>query len=171
MAAVNERFLSELNAKDDLALKLGDTLDVKASIGLVVVTFLGTQTAYLLDKHVGGICHWLQSISVAFLVAATIACIVELWPRQYILIEPEGNVKDRISQLRAHYSQFPDADDSHILAQLTDDEIAWTTIRIAKNQGWNKRKSRWLEWSFYATAGSFVLNLVTIVLVWLIHPF
>lgn len=57
MELINDRILAELSVKDDLSFKLGDTLDVKASIGMVVITFLGTQTAYLLDKHVTGISH------------------------------------------------------------------------------------------------------------------
>lgn len=73
MGVVNEKLLAELNAKDDLAQRLGDTLDVKASMGMVVITFLGTQTAYFLDKHVVGIAHKLQAVSVCFLVLATIA--------------------------------------------------------------------------------------------------
>ena len=50
MAALAERLLEEINAKEDLSLRLGDALDVKASIGLAVVLFLGTQTAYFLEK-------------------------------------------------------------------------------------------------------------------------
>lgn len=86
MDSINDRLLAELNSKDDLAFKLGETLDVKASIGLVVITFLGTQTAYLLDKHVTGVFHALQDVLVIFLVIATIMSIVELWPRDYIMM-------------------------------------------------------------------------------------
>ena len=48
---VCERLLIEINAKDDLATKLGDALDVKASILLVVIVFLATQTAYFLENR------------------------------------------------------------------------------------------------------------------------
>ncbi len=51
---VCERLLIEINAKDDLATKLGDALDVKASILLVVIVFLATQTAYFLEKQTQG---------------------------------------------------------------------------------------------------------------------
>jgi hypothetical protein len=46
-----ERLLEEINSKDDLAVRLGDTLDVKASIVLAAITLLATQTAYFLDQE------------------------------------------------------------------------------------------------------------------------
>lgn len=52
MSAIQDRLLAELSAKDDLAFKLGDTLDVKASIVMVVIAFLGTQTAYLQGRRI-----------------------------------------------------------------------------------------------------------------------
>ncbi len=110
MDIVNSRLLSELSVKDDLSFKLGDTLDVKASIGMVVITFLGTQTAYLLDKHVSGISHTLQAGSVIALLVATVASIVELWPRNYLMVEPEANTTSRIADLKAHFSQYGDAE-------------------------------------------------------------
>ena len=199
MGIVNDRLLTELSAKDDLAFKLGDTLDVKASIGLVVITFLGTQTAYLLDKHVTGLAHILQAGSVVALVVATIASIVELWPRNYLMIEPEVNTASRIIELQDHYSQYSEEGDAtclqpgseatnlaaasslaaantgaieaNVLEQLTVNEIAWTLDRISTNQTNNGAKVKWLDWAYKATAASLILNLITLIDVWLTHPF
>lgn len=171
MGIVNDRLLAELSAKDDLAFRLGDTLDVKASIGLVVITFLGTQTAYLLDKHVTGLAHILQAGSVVALVAATIASIVELWPRNYVMIEPEVNTASRIIELQDHYSQYGGEVDANVLDQLTENEVAWTLDRIVANQTKNHAKGKWLDWAFKATAVSLILNAITLVVVWLTHPF
>jgi hypothetical protein len=171
MEMVDDRLLAELNVKDDLAFKFGDTLDVKASIGMVVITFLATETAYLLDKHVTGISHMLQAGSVIALVIATITSIVELWPRDYLMVEPEANTASRIAELKEHYSQYDDKVDGHVLKELTTNEIKWATDRIAANQSKNNSKAKWLEWSYKATAVAFVLNAITLVVVWLTHPF
>jgi|ERR1700733_11083579 len=172
MNSVNERLLAELTTKDDLAFQLGDTLDVKGSIVMVVITFLGTQTAYLLDKHVYGPSHVIQAVSVLCLVAATVFSILELWPRTYVMIEPESNVAKRIPELIAHYSQFNDgALEPNVLNQLTLEQIGWAKSRISSNKAINALKSGWLEKAFYATAIAFCLNAVTLVLVWLTHPF
>jgi hypothetical protein len=170
MGVIDEKLLAELNAKDDLAQRPGDTLDVKASMGMVVITFLGTQTAYFLDKHVVGIAHNLQAASVGFLVLATIVTVAELWPRDYLLIEPESNAIDRIAQLREYYAPYDDVE-LNVLDALVKDEIGWALARINKNKGTNNRKSALLNWTFYLTAGAMVLNAVTLILVWLIHPF
>lgn len=96
--------------------------------------------------------------------------VVELWPRDYLLIEPELNVIDRIAQLRRHYAPYPDIE-LNVLDALVEDEIAWALVRIEKNKGTNNRKSTWLNGTFYLTAGAMALNAVTLVLVWLTHPF
>ena len=171
MNSVNEKLLAELTAKDDLAFKLGDTLDVKASIGLVVITFLGTQTAYFLDKHISGISHALQAASVVSLVIATIFSIMELWPQKYLMIEPEENSTSRIPELIAHYSKYDEEVELNVLGQLILEEIQWTNQRIAANKSKNGRKAAWLEWAFRTTAIAIGLNAATLVLVWFTHPF
>jgi hypothetical protein len=165
------RFLADLNAKDDLAFKFGDTLDVKASIGLVVITFLGTQTAYFLDKNIAGVSHFLQTASVFFLVAATVGMIVALWPREYLMIQPEENVASRISELIEHRAQYKEYTEADVLDELTSNEIQWATQRISINQSKNTEKSRWLVWAFTATAIFVGLNTLTLILVWITHPF
>jgi len=171
MDAINNRLLAELSVKDDLAFKFGDTLDVKASIGMVVITFLGTQTAYYFDKHVTGFSHILQLCSVAALVVAAVFSILELWPRKYLMVEPEQNTASRIVELKNHYSQYEDEIGPDVLSQLTENEIKWTLERIAANQSQNSRKARYLDWAYKATAAAFTLNAVTLVIVGLTHPF
>jgi hypothetical protein len=151
---------------------------VKASIGLVVITFLGTQTAYLLDKHVTGLAHILQAGSLVALVVATVASIAELWLRTYVMIEPEANTASRIIELRNYYSQPHRAGEqnggeveANVMEQLTQDEIEWTLARIAANQAQNRAKVKRLDWAFQATAVSLILNAITLVVVWLTHPF
>jgi hypothetical protein len=159
---VYERLLAEISTKDDLEVRLGDTLDVKASIGLVVITFLATQTAYFLDKHPSGFPHGLQIASAIFLAAATIAAFIVLWPRNYILPLPESSGIDRAAELREFYSQHEGVETSTMLAQFVQDEIGWAKIRISANEKQNEAKSAWLQWSFYLTAIAMLTNIVTL---------
>lgn len=171
MGTSNERLLSELNVKDDLSFKLGDTLDVKASIGMVVITFLGTQTAYLLDKHVTGASHYIQAGSVLALLLATVASIAELWPRDYLMIEPEESTASRIAELEAHYAEYDQSPADAVIDELTKNEIEWTRQRISVNQKNNGAKGKFLVLAYQSTAVAFILNAITLLVVWVNHPF
>jgi len=162
MAAAAEMLLQDIALKDDLAVKLGDALDVKASIGLVVITFLATQSAYFLDKqslpHGGRLFQFASIISVT---VAGILALMELWPRTYMIPEPEGGaIEERIEQLADFYGEA--ANSESISDQLTRDEIQWAKNRIMTNQRHNRNKAYTLAWSFRFTAASLVLNLLTL---------
>jgi hypothetical protein len=159
-----ERLLAEINAKDDLAINLGDTLDVKASILLVVITFLATQTAYFLDKHTPGPPHFLLVGSGVLLAGSTIAAFVALWPREYMFPLPEVSGIDRASELRDFYTQHENVDARAMFAEFTKNEIGWAQSRISANQRKNRTKAAWLEWSFYFAAAAMVLNTATLVM-------
>jgi hypothetical protein len=169
MSSVNAKLLAELNTKDDLVFKLGDTLDVKLSIVLVVITVVGAQTAYFFTKPVVGIQHTLQVCSVVFLVLATIAAIAGLWPRHYWMIEPEGLVENRIKELEAYYKENGEEVERHLPQQLELDQIGWAKTRIADNRSINNRKAWRLDAAFYATSCAIACNILT--LIWFIHPF
>jgi hypothetical protein len=91
MSAIGEMLLGEVNAKEDLALRLGDAMDVKASISLALILFLATQSAYFLDKRLPRIGVAMQLFSILCIVLAAIFALLELWPLTYILPEPESD--------------------------------------------------------------------------------
>jgi len=164
---IAERLLEEVNAKEDLSLRLGDALDVKASIGLALLLFLATQSVYFFDKGLSHLGNWMQTASVICVIVAVTMAIAELWPRQFILPEPESPVVGRrIEQLREHFKKFP-AEYPDVEASVNDtlleDELEWTKDRIADNQKKNKVKSDCLNWSFWLTVPAIVLNLLTVV--------
>jgi hypothetical protein len=169
MSRINEKLLEELTAKDDLVFKLGDTLDMKSSIVLVVITFLGTQTAYFFDKHPSGLAHSFQVASVMFLALATLAAIVGLWPRNYWMTQPEKLVTNRIEELTEYFSKESGDLESNVLGQLGLDEIGWATKRIADNKIKNTDKAHCLYTAFAGTALALLCNVLT--LVWFTHPF
>ncbi len=81
MVEVMQMIRDEIHAKEDLSLRLGDALDIKASIGLAVILFLATQSAYFLDKGLPRIGIAMQLFSILCIVLAAIFALAELWPR------------------------------------------------------------------------------------------
>src|SRR5712691_6291973 len=111
MPTIVETLLEEVNAKEDLAVRLGDTLDTKASIGLAIIIFLATQSAYFLDKGLMRFPGTMQIFSIICSVVAGILALAELWPREYILPQPESDyIQQRIDELTTHYSPYPDVE-------------------------------------------------------------
>jgi hypothetical protein len=100
-----ERLLQEMYAKDDLVVKLSDTLDVKASILLAAITLLATQTAYFLDKQTPGTAHCLLLCAAILLAISTVLAFAELWPRTFLMPAPETSGISRASELHGFYSQ------------------------------------------------------------------
>jgi hypothetical protein len=163
--ALAEMVLGEVKAKEDLTLRLGDSLDVKASIGLALILFLATQTAYYFDKGLPYYGACLQKLSIVCIVLAALFAVAELWPRKFFLPDPESDyVTRRIAELTEHYSQYPDAD-SNIAGEFAKETAQWTKVRIADNQKKNKVKSALLNWSFGFTLVAVILNLLTLLLI------
>jgi hypothetical protein len=164
MAAIAEIRLGEINAKEDLSLRLGDALDVKASIGLAVILFLATQSAYLLDKGLPRFGMAMQIVAIACVVLAAVFALMELWPQVYVLPEPESpEISQRIKELTVHYGNYPDVE-MHAAKAFMDDQIYWATKRIAGNQKKNRWKSTLLALSFLFTGGAVAINLLTVLL-------
>jgi len=162
--AAYERVLEGMFAKDDLSIKLGDTLDVKASVLLAAITLIATQTAYFLDKGVAGLSHYLLIGAGVLLVGAMAFAFIELWPRKYTLPRPEKSSIDRVAELRDFYAQHENVESSLMLAEFTKDEIGWAQTRISENQAVNRTKSKSLEWSFYLTALAMIFNIATLLM-------
>jgi hypothetical protein len=169
MTTVNEKLLADINAKDDLVFKFGDTLDVKSSIVMVVITFVGTETAYFFTKDLTGIAHTFQCISVLFLVLATIFSIAGLWPRDYWMTQPEDLSIGYAANLREHFSQNGGDVEQNVLERLVSAETDWAITRIKDNAKVNSEKARWLNMAFGATALAILFNVLT--LIWFTHLF
>ena len=157
-----ERLLGEFYSKDDLAVKLGDTLDVKASILLAAITLLATQTAYFLDKQTPGVAHYLLIGAAVLLSLATGCAFAELWPRTYMMPVPETSGVSRATELQDFYSQREGINAETMLAEFTKNEMGWAEERIIANQRINHFKSKALEWSFYLAATAMALNIATL---------
>lgn len=169
MVSFSEIRLGEINAKEDLSLRLGDALDMKASISLAVIVFLATQSAYFFDKRLPHLAFCIQAVSVICVALAAIFAVIELWPVTYGLPAPESSrIPQRLQELREHYRPYANAEENSVNA-IIEDEIAWAIERIGANDTKNIRKSNALAWSFWFTAAAMFLNLVTVI-IFLIRP-
>lgn len=161
MNAVHPLVRDQLLAKDAMTFELGDALDTKASIALVVITFLGTQTAWFVtDRHVAGTWLLVQTVAALALIAAGALSIVALWPRTYQTAPAEKFV-DWVVSLQQHYQGDAQADEKIRAAVLAAD-VERATERIAVNGQINELKGRCIERAFWASTFAFGLNLLTV---------
>lgn len=151
-----------LDVKDDQVFKLGDVFDVKASIGLIVITFLATQTATFLATTGGRVEHGLEVAAAVALALAGALAFLELWPRYYA-IETTEALDGWIGELQAYYQHDLDAD-AKVAAQLRAGLIKRVKERITVNAALNARKATYLTWSFTFTGIALGLNLITLLL-------
>ncbi|MGA7693641.1 MAG: hypothetical protein WCA76_01365 [Candidatus Sulfotelmatobacter sp.] len=153
--------VERLNAKDELTYQRGDTLDVKASIVLVVVTFLAGQSAELLAKgnltYPGKVTQIIAAVSLAL---AGILVWGQLWPREYEVEAAEKLPKWR-KELEEFYRDDPDAS-AKVLTLLTKGIIDRTTERIYANAAINRTRSSLLFWSYVFTTLSLGINLLSL---------
>jgi hypothetical protein len=169
MSKSNERLLKELEDKDTSGIALSDSLDVKASIVLLLATFLSTESAYLFDKHPSGITFYFIVVAGVSLATSLLAAIVTLWPRTYIYPEPEST-SSRLYKLEKIFNEFEGMTNTaeeierNVLDQPTFYEIGWCRGRIANNRRNNRIKAWWLNTSFYATAAALFFTLSAFVL-------
>jgi len=155
-------WLDELRSEADRSLSQGDTLDMKANIWLVVITFLATQTVFFLGQNLTPIEHSGQILSVVLFVIAGAITLIELCPRTYLIYEPSnGAIEDRRTNLEAYYAQYEDSG-QRVESQLLKDQLKWAKERIAKNQSINRGKSKLVVWSFWLTAAGATINFLTL---------
>jgi len=160
-----ERIISEhLKEQDEREFALGDTLDIKTSIALVIITFLATQSAEFLKTGLSPWWHTIQRISVACIVIAGVLALLELIPRGYRLRMTPDRFLGWINQTRDFYKSRGAADPELSTAErISAVEIEKLTDRFAVNSAINGTKSSLMGWSFYFTMAAVVLNLATLI--------
>jgi hypothetical protein len=153
--------IERLNAKDELTYQRGDTLDVKASIVLVVITFLAGQSADLLAK--GNLTSLGKAAQIAAAVSVALAGIFvwgQLWPREYA-VEAAEKLPQWKAELQEFYEDVPGAS-AKVSDVLTAGIIERTTERIYANDAINKRRSNLLLGSYIFATLSLGINLLTL---------
>lgn len=163
MAEYQREIAESIKNQDETELALGDTLDVKASIALVVIIFLATQSADFLKSSppLSPAWHHVQVWSVFCLIAAGVCAFFELLPRQYEMRMSPAEFIGWVNKLADFYKGDPDAE-SKISQDITDTEIKKIEKRFSANSAINARKSLLLDWCFRFTAAALAFNLATL---------
>jgi hypothetical protein len=135
-------FLSEkASARDRFELDLSDTFDVKASIVLLILTFLGTISATLLTAdNVTKITKLAQIPVIACVVISGVFCVACLWPKVYLFDDlPETYAKSLPSLGQS---------DSERLSRVTTLSLELANVRIKHNHALNETKAWALNGAF-----------------------
>jgi hypothetical protein len=133
--------------KEAHEIALGDVLDVKASIVLVVIAFLGTVSGGILSAASPRVwVKWLQIVVVITLALASIFGFRALWPADYWLEDFPDKYKNWIGELESYYEVHGLAGPLQDL--ILGEDLKTVAKRIDKNHQLNARKSLWLFRSF-----------------------
>jgi hypothetical protein len=152
-----------LEWQNELELELGDTLDIKTSIALVVIIFLATQSGGFLATHMPRHWHNLQIVSVLCLIIAGVLAVWELIPRTYKFGLSPAKFLEWVKGVKDFYSadgvSNPEARSVEFIRRK---QIEQMQTRFSKNRAINAMKSKAVEWSFYLTMTALILNLATL---------
>jgi hypothetical protein len=156
------QILERLQAKDSLLFALSDTLDVKSSIVLVVVTFLATQTAdFLTNAQVAvGPLRYVQVASAFALALSGTLALASLWPRDHE-VETAEQFDEWEQQLREHYKDAPDPEQA-VAETFQRGRIQRLKERIAANDRVDRQKSRLVALAYTLAGVALLLNMGTL---------
>ena len=149
-------FLGErTRERDRFELDLGDTFDVKASIVLLILTFLGTISATMLtaDK-LTAVPKLAQIPVIAATVISGIFCVACLWPKDYLF--------DDLPETYANWLVDLGESDAEQLKGVTNLSLELANGRITHNHALNKTKAWSLNGAFWFMALALFVELGTL---------
>ncbi|MGA7856039.1 MAG: hypothetical protein WCA15_22150 [Candidatus Acidiferrales bacterium] len=154
---------------DELYYQLGDVLDVKASIILVLVTLLGAVSGQVLSlQALSPALKFLQVISVVSLGAAVILTILALRISRFYASPLPSEWAQSLMDWHLYYSNYPDSEDllwEHF-SQVRDE---LTLERVTKNRILTQQKSALNKWALRATTLALAFEFLSLVLLGLTH--
>jgi hypothetical protein len=155
----------EAKRLDEITLQAGDVLDVKASIVLLAVTFLGTLSGQIvLVNDLPAPVKILQIVSIFGLCSAGILTIASLWPRDFRVPRDPGELAKYAEGLIAFYNRQANPNDL-ALVKYEQERMARFQYRISENEKLTSRKAKLNRWAFYSVAVSLLTELPS--LLWL----
>jgi hypothetical protein len=136
-------FLGErTRERDRFELALGDTFDVKASIVLLILTFLGTTSATMLTAdRLMAVPKLAQIPVIAFVVISGMFCVACLWPKDYLFDDLPETYADWLADLGES--------DSERLEGVINLSLELANGRITHNHALNKTKAWSLNGAFW----------------------
>ena len=153
-----------LEWQNTIEYELGDTLDIKTSIALVVIIFLATQSGGFLASHMPTHWHYVQIVSAGCLAVAGVLAVIELFPRTYKAgLSPDEFVK-WVGEVKAFYTTEAVSDpERKCIDFLRRKQVEQMKGRFSHNNSINKLKSNLTTASFWFTAVALIANLATLV--------
>jgi hypothetical protein len=152
-----------LKSQNDIEYELGDTLDIKTSIALVIIIFLATQSGGFLATAMPRHWHNIQLVAVICLVFAGLLAVSELFPRTYkVGLEPDEFIKwaqDVEGFYNAKASSNPEKKGVEFIRRKVADQML---RRFTANSAINSLKSKLVTWVFGLTLTALILNLFTL---------
>lgn len=150
---------------DEAIVDLGDALDVKASIVLVLATLLGAISGPILLLH--DLPPWVklaQAIAVAALGFTVLAALVALWPGDFSMPPKVEDWEAFITESAADHKD--DADGLALVeTELRESRVRVAKRRIAANKRITDRKAQYNGFAFYTSGVAILMDVAT--LIWL----
>ncbi len=148
----NEFIVERTRERDRFELELGDAFDVKASIVLVILTFLGTISAtMLLADGLTRMAKLAQIPVIASVAISGIFCVACLWPKDYLLDDLPEKYADWLAGLGESESER--------LESLTSLSVKLANGRITHNHALNKTKTWSLNGAFWSMSVALFVEL------------
>jgi hypothetical protein len=148
---------------DELFFQLSDVLDVKASIILVVISFLGAISGQVLVLHdLPFLIRSVQMVAVLALAGGVFATVRSLWPRIFDAPPDTAEWISYLQELENHYEGEDNA--SELVAKDFMQAIARRRQeRIAKNRALTTAKSNLNDWAFRGTVVAVAAQAVSLI--------
>jgi hypothetical protein len=147
---------------DELNYAVGDTLDVKSSIILVVITLLGTVSGGIVaTANLPATIKLVQSAAVLALVVAGVLTLIALWPREFSIPPRPERHWDYLNGLEQYYAGEPHAE-QRVVADFDAELERLARERIICNNQLASKKTKLNSGAFYATAVAVTLELVSL---------
>ena len=153
---------------DEAVVKLGDALDVKASIVLILATMLGTISGPALIMR-GELPPWLKGVQAAAVLAlafAVIFALMVLWPVEFKLPPGIEGWENFLRETAEEHKDdiAPDAEHmvENVRAELRRSRLAAAKKRVAVNLRYALRKSKYNRYAYYASGLAILLDAATL---------
>jgi hypothetical protein len=154
--SANDFIAEKAKDRDRFELELSDTFDVKASIVLLILTFLGTLSATLLTvERLPAPVKLAQIPVIAGLVISGIFCVACLWPRTYLIDDLPETYKNSLPEMG-------NSEDER-LEKLVVLSTELANARIVHNHALNETKAWALNGAFWSMTATLFVELGAVI--------
>ncbi len=160
-----DHIAEEAKRLDEITYQAGDVLDVKASIVLLVITFLGTLSGQIISvPDLSPTIKVIQVVAVAALCSSGLLTLCALWPRDFGIPRDPKKLTTYVNSLFEYFGDKPNPEEL-VLQQYEVVRNQSVVDRISTNTYFARSKARLNKLAFYAVAVSLLAELIS--LLWL----